>query len=121
MKWSTAYSVNQVGYHLQHNSSKNDVNYHLMSNQVDYHLMSNQVDLMHSKIIIQNHSTLAVLSSQLDVLCANPMKIKIPKRGMPLMVGSLPPCEFLHNKIAALITRVLPLLHKKWLGFPFVI
>jgi hypothetical protein len=41
--------------------------------------------LMHSKIIIQNHSTLAVLSSQLDVLCANPMKIKIPKRVMPLM------------------------------------
>jgi hypothetical protein len=76
---------------------------------------------MQSKIIIQNHSTLAVLSSQLDVLCANPMKIKIPKRVMPLMVGSLPPCEFLHNKIAALITRVLPLLHKKWLGFPFVI
>jgi hypothetical protein len=49
------------------------------------------------------------------------MKIEIPKRGMPLMVGSLPPCEFLHNKIAALITRVLPLLHKKRLGFPFVI
>jgi hypothetical protein len=41
--------------------------------------------LMHSKIIIQNHSTLAVLSNQLDVLCANPMKIKIPKRVMPLM------------------------------------
>ncbi|KAJ6861059.1 hypothetical protein NC651_037208 [Populus alba x Populus x berolinensis] len=40
---------------------------------------------MHSKIIIHNH-TLAVLSSQLDVLCANPMKIKIPKRVMPLMV-----------------------------------
>ncbi|KAJ6861052.1 hypothetical protein NC651_037201 [Populus alba x Populus x berolinensis] len=67
---------------------------------------------MHSKIIIQNH-TLAVLSSQLDVLCANPMKIKVPKRVMPLMVGSLSPCEFLHNEIAALITRVLPLLHKK--------
>ncbi|KAJ6861117.1 hypothetical protein NC651_037253 [Populus alba x Populus x berolinensis] len=75
---------------------------------------------MHSKIIIQNHSTLAVLSSQLDVLFANPMKIKIPKRVMPLTVCSLPPCEFLHNKIAALITRV-PFLHKKWLGFPFVI
>ncbi|KAJ6861153.1 hypothetical protein NC651_037283 [Populus alba x Populus x berolinensis] len=29
---------------------------------------------------MQNH-TLAVLSSQLDVLCANPMKIKVPKRG----------------------------------------
>jgi hypothetical protein len=43
-------------------------------------------------------------------LCANPMKIKIPKRVMPLMVGSLPPCEFLHNKIAGLITRV-PFLH----------
>ncbi|KAJ6861110.1 hypothetical protein NC651_037248 [Populus alba x Populus x berolinensis] len=67
---------------------------------------------MHSKIIIQNH-TLAVLSSQLDVLCANPMKIKVPKRVMPLMVGSLPPCAFLQNKIAALITRVLPFLHKK--------
>jgi hypothetical protein len=40
---------------------------------------------------------------------------------MPLMVGSLPPREFLHNKIAALITRVLPFLHEKWLGFPFVI
>jgi hypothetical protein len=38
--------------------------------------------LMHSEIIIQNHSTLAVLSSQIDVLCANPMKIKIPKRVM---------------------------------------
>ncbi|KAJ6867114.1 hypothetical protein NC652_038371 [Populus alba x Populus x berolinensis] len=38
------------------------------------------------------------------------MKIKIPKRVMQLMVGSLPPCEFLHNKIAALITRV-PFLH----------
>ncbi|KAJ6861079.1 hypothetical protein NC651_037223 [Populus alba x Populus x berolinensis] len=74
---------------------------------------------MHSKIIIHNH-TLAVLSSQLDVLCANPMKIKIPKTVMPLKVGSLPPCEFLHNKIAALITRV-QFLHKKWLGLPFVI
>jgi hypothetical protein len=74
---------------------------------------------MHSKIIIQNH-TLAVLASQLDVLCANPMKIKIPKWVMPLMVSSLPPCEFLHHKIAALITRV-PFLHKKWLGFSFVI
>jgi hypothetical protein len=42
-------------------------------------------DLMHSKIITQNHSTLALLSSQLDVLCANPMKIKIPKGVMPLM------------------------------------
>jgi hypothetical protein len=76
---------------------------------------------MHSKIIIQNHGTLAVLSSQIDALRANPMKIKIPKRVMQLMVGSLPSCEFLHNKIAALITRVLPFLHEKWLGFPFVI
>jgi hypothetical protein len=76
---------------------------------------------MHSKIIIQNHGTLAVLSSQIDALRANPMKIKIPKRVMQLMVGSLPSCEFLHNKIAALITRVLPFLHEKWLRFPFVI
>jgi hypothetical protein len=55
---------------------------------------------MHSKIVAQNH-TLAVLSNQLDVLCANPMKIKIPKRVMPPMVGSLPPCEFLWTRSAS--------------------
>jgi hypothetical protein len=44
MKCSTAFSVNQVGFHLQHNSSKNDVNYDLMSNQVDYQLQPQLFD-----------------------------------------------------------------------------
>jgi hypothetical protein len=62
---------------------------------------------MHSKIVIQNH-TLAVLSNQLDMFCANPSKfileptkIKIPERVIPLMVGSLPPCEFLWTRSAS--------------------